>query len=309
VTRSGSANTPEKMEHSSEPAAAPAAIPGAAAEFPHLEPPDPHFLPHGTWRTLREIADFRELTWGLTSRELRQRYKSSALGLVWSTLNPLALMLVYWLLFSVFFPNGLVDRFPVYMLLGLIAWNFFAGSVATGSMCLVANASIVTRVAFPRQIVPSAVVLHNLINMLIGLAVVVPFLIVTKSWPDLWSLQIIPITICMAAFVSGLTLFVAAVTVFFRDVEHLLTTLLFPLFFATPILWEPAALGLTGKKAEAFYYLNPVTPYVAGFRDTLYNPAYLGTGTWIYVVAVGAVALFGGAYTFSKLYDEIPTEL
>jgi ABC-type polysaccharide/polyol phosphate export permease len=272
-------------------------------------PPRPRTNAHGVLRTLTEVWGSRELLVILTWREVRMRYKSSALGLVWSMLNPLILMLVYWFLFTVAFPNGVIPRFPVFMLLGLIAWIFFANSLSTAAISLIANAAIVTRVAFPRQLIPLAMVGNALVNFLIGCLLVVPFLIYTGSEPQIETIQALPMAVLFLAFVTGLSLALAAATAFFRDVEHLLGVILFPLFFATPILWDFTALGITGDRARALFFGNPVTPYIAGFRTAFYDPKWLSASIWIYTVVGAVVAMAIGLWVFSRVYDEIPTEL
>jgi ABC-type polysaccharide/polyol phosphate export permease len=274
-----------------------------------LVPPRPSSAHHGVWLTVSEVWRHRELLGILTWREIRMRYKSSALGLVWSMLNPLILMLVYWFLFTVAFPNGVIPRFPVFMLLGLIAWIFFANALSISAVSLIANAAIVTRVAFPRQLVPLAQVGNAFVNFLIGCLLVVPFLIYTGSAPGVETIQAVPVVILFTLFVTGLSLAVAAGTAFFRDIEHLLGVILFPLFFATPILWDFAALGITGDRAKALFFGNPVTPYISGFRTAFYDPQWLSATMWIYMLVGAAVAMALGLWIFSRVYDELPTEL
>jgi ABC-2 type transport system permease protein len=275
-----------------------------------LAPPASMRAPsRGVLRTLAETWSNGELIAVMTWREVRMRYRSSVLGLAWSMLNPLFLLLVYWLLFTVIFPYALVPNYPVYMLLGLIAWNFFAGSVAVGSVSLIINASIVTRVSFPRQIIPISQVLHHGVNFGIGFLLVIPFLAAGGLAPALPTLQVIPVLALFFAFVSGLSLAVAAATVFFRDVEHLIGVILFPLFFATPILWDFAAQGVTGGLEKLLFYGNPVTPFIVAFRTCFYDPKWLDASIWIYMVGAGAAALLAGAWLFSRLYDELATEL
>ncbi len=110
-------------------------------------------------------------------------------------------------------------------------------------------------------------------------------------------------------FVTGLALMVASGTVFFRDIEHLLAVILFPLFFATPVLWDFTAQGLTGTTEKALYFGNPVTPFVDAFRTNFYEPSWIGMGTWVFMIVAAAVSLLLGAWLFSRLYDELATEL
>ena len=179
----------------------------------------------------------------------------------------------------------------------------------SASTSLLANAGIVTRVAFPRQLIPLSMVGHAFINFMIGCVIVIPFLVITKSAPGIETIQVVPLVALFAGFVAGLALLLSVATVFFRDVEHLLGVLLFPLFFATPILWDYDALGIDGARQTILFFVNPVTPYVAGFRTMFYDPQWLSGWFWAYMVVLAVASLAIGLWVFSRSYDELPAEL
>lgn len=277
---------------------------GEAADAPR-----PQLRPHGFVRTWTEVWSHRELLRILAIRDLRIRYKSSVLGLVWSALNPLVVSAVYWAMLKFFFPNALVDRYIVYLLLGMVLWTFFTMAVQGAAVSLIGNAGIVSKVAFPRQIVPLATVLNTAINAMIAFALTIPFLVATQSWPSWWTLQAIPVMLLFVVFIAGLALFLAAATVFFRDIEHLLGVILFPLYFATPILWADFQFGLTGTKAKILFFGNPVTPFISGFRECFYSPHVLGVGSWLFMLMAAGASLALGTFVFARYYDELPSEL
>jgi ABC-type polysaccharide/polyol phosphate export permease len=287
----------ERVEATHRPAAPPQAPPA-------LRSPS-----RGVRRVVAETWSRRELLGVVTWREVRTRYKSSALGLVWSLLNPLLLLVVYWFLFEVIFPFGGIPDFPVFMLLGLIAWIFFAGALTTASVSFIGNAAIVTRVAMPRQVIPLSQVLTQGVNFLISFVLVIPFLVIAQLAPQVETIQVIPVLVLFLAFTVGLSLLVACATVFWRDVEHLLNVVLFPLFFATPILWDFTAQGVDGLTGKLLFFGNPVTPYISAFRTTFYDPQWIDGGIWTFMVLAAAASLAAGLWVCSRLYDEIATEL
>ncbi len=130
---------------------------------------------------LRELIRYRELIVNLTIRELKARYKSSVLGFFWSLLNPLGMMLVFTVVFTVMQPNNQIEKFPIFLLCGLLPWNFFSAGVMTGANSIVANGNLVKKVYFPREVLPIASVLANLVNFLLALIVLFAALILFRG--------------------------------------------------------------------------------------------------------------------------------
>ena len=129
---------------------------------------------------LRELVRYRELVFNLTVRELKARYKSSVLGFFWSLLNPLGMMLVFTVVFGVLMPNNQMEKFPIFLLCGLLPWNFFNAGVMTGTNSIVANSDLIKKVYFPREALPIASVLASLVNFLLALVVLFLALIVFR---------------------------------------------------------------------------------------------------------------------------------
>src|SRR5581483_6881554 len=186
-----------------------------------------------------DLYRYRELFGNLFRRDLQTRYKGSALGVLWSLVNPLVLMGIYVLVFSLLwkvrFEHG---DYALYLLVGLTVWLFFSTSLTTASRSLLDSAALIRKVRFPRQLVPLSVVATQLVAYVaMFLVLVVANLIVIPGTRDVF-LVALPLAVVVVAFVAGVALAVACANVLFRDVEHLVSAALLPWFFLTPILYR-----------------------------------------------------------------------
>jgi lipopolysaccharide transport system permease protein len=258
------------------------------------------------------LRDHGDLLRTLLRRELRAKYKGSALGVAWSYLYPLLMMAVYTVVFSVLWDSG-IPHYPLVVLTGLTAWSFFQGAVYGGTTSIVSNAQIIKKVWFPREIVPIAVVLAAGVSSLVMLAVLIPI--------DLWfapesrsfvMLLAIPIALCFFCLAAGLAWLFAAANVFFRDVEHFLNVLFLPWFFLTPVFYRLE--GLPGAAdhptlINVMRYGNPVTPYVEGLRAALLDGVVPGTFALVYMAVVGPVFLVVGLWVVQRYEDRFAVVL
>src|SRR3954452_5397911 len=177
-----------------------------------------------------DIWRYPDLFANLLRRALNARYKGSKLGVGWTLLNPLALMAVYTLVFSVLWRTAGIRHYPLFILSGLTIWIFFSGSIQMASASIVGHANLVKQVRFPRQLLPLAVVGSTLVTYLVMLFVVgaVNFAVIPDVRTTIWA--VIPLSIPLIALVSGLSIVLAALSALYRDVEHLLLTVLLPWF-------------------------------------------------------------------------------
>jgi lipopolysaccharide transport system permease protein len=266
--------------------------------------------------TYADLVRYRELYGNLFRRDVQAKYRGSALGVLWTIANPVLLMAVYLLVFSVIwktpFQNG-VDHYPVFLLVGLAVWTFFATSLQTASRSMVDNANLIRKTRFPRQLVPLSVVGANLVSfavMLVGLlvlgAIVLPRVRATE-WLAL------PLALLVLCLVSGLALAIASLDVIFRDVEFIVAALLLPWFFLTPVLYPLAGVPGSGAHhhslVEVIHWVNFVSPAVEAVRDPLYwgkLPYWLDV---VYLAAAALVSLALGAFVFSRVDDQIAIEV
>jgi ABC-2 type transport system permease protein len=273
------------------------------------EPPRLRVLPR-----LRELGRDREILWNLVRKEVKVKYKSSVLGAAWSMLNPILYLAVFSLVFTVILPNS-VPFFPIYLLSGLLAWNLFATSLGLAARSVVDNANLVTKVYFPREILPLASVGAAGVDFLLQGLVLVLFMAVFRYNFVGVNVALLPLAmVALLAFTSALALWVAGLNVRYRDTQHLLNLALLSWFWVTPIVYPSAlAYGELGKHSQIFKYLylaNPMTDIVMGFQRALYreiSPAVITkTGDLIHSpvlapVSVGWLALLLVAVTVGSL--------
>jgi ABC-type polysaccharide/polyol phosphate export permease len=253
-----------------------------------------------------------ELFKSLFRRELRVRYRGSALGLAWTLIYPLGLMIAYWLLFSLLLKTVAIENYPLFVISGLISWTLFASSLQMASTSLLGQSNLVKQVRFPRQLLPLSVVATNLTTFLAMFAIVVPVCLIVRPETRTTFWAAIPLILLLVALASGLSIVVAGTTVIFRDVEHLLATVLVPWFILTPIFYTfDLVPGLTEHPtvANVLYYGNPMAPMVEAIRDPIFF-GELPAGTDVLYsigVALGSLAL--GAWSFARLDDRLAASL
>jgi ABC-type polysaccharide/polyol phosphate export permease len=228
---------------------------------------------------LRELWDYRELIYTLVVRDLKVRYRNSVLGVLWSWLNPLLMMLVFTFVFNVMQGADRPD-FHIFVLSALLPWNFFSGAVLGGIPSVVGNSHLIKKVYFPREVLPISVVLSGLVNFLISLPVL--FLLTILSGIELtpWVL-LLPIPILVeTTFALGVVLFLSTLEVFYRDTHMLMDVGMLAWFFLTPIFYPIEQLPM---QAELFgwsfnprvwlFRLNPMASIINTYQDLIYRGA------------------------------------
>ncbi|HJR27004.1 MAG TPA: ABC transporter permease [Acidimicrobiales bacterium] len=269
-----------------------------------------------------ELTMHRELLANLTLRELRGKYKRSALGWAWSLLNPLASMLVYTIVFAVILkidvdpgdPSDL-DVFALFLLCGLLPWGFLANSMTGGTESLVGNANLIRKVWFPRQILVGATVGSFLITFLIEMGVLVVALLIAGNMVLPWLVPALLLIVVLTAFSLGIALMLAVANVYFRDMRHLIGIVLQVWFYLTPIIYplelvpkEEELLGMD-VPARDIILLNPMTRFVEAFRDLFYDLRWPTASTIAYVVAWSAASLALGWWVFRRAEGRLAEEL
>jgi ABC-type polysaccharide/polyol phosphate export permease len=255
---------------------------------------------------------YRYLFEQMVRRELRQKYKGSALGVVWYVVNPLVLMAAYALMFGVLLDAVQIDDYPLFLIVGLIVWVFFSQSLLSSASSLIDQASLVSKVRFPRETVPASVVAVQLVTFLVLLGLVAPVAIAVRGTLEPELLLLVPLVACLFAFTLGFGMVVAVLHAYYRDVQPILAAALLPWFFLTPIFFRLEDLpGLEGRGwAEALLrWANPVAPFIEAVRDVLYAGAWPGADTLLYVLGVSAATLLGGWALFRRLQGELAVVL
>lgn len=246
---------------------------------------------------LRELLANREVLVNLIRKELKVKYTASVLGAVWSLLNPVVFLAVF--TFVVEILGNLITDFPVFLLSGLLAWNFLANALHAGSRSVIDNANLVKKMAFPREILPLAAVGVALFDFVLQSTVLLAFIAVSGHGVDLVTLWLYPLAIIvLIAFATALTLWVAALNVRYRDVGHLLSLALLVWFWFTPIVYQGAlvqqkleAVRVLATDAWTLYLLNPVAVIVFGFQRALYGVTAPGDDPVLPAMTLGMLTL------------------
>ena len=256
-----------------------------------------------------DLFRYRELFGNLFRRDLQAKYKGSVLGVAWSLVNPLVLLGIYLLVFSLLWKAIPVDHPALFLLSGLAIWIFFSTSIHAASRSMLDNANLIRKTRFPRQLVPLSVVATNLVSFGVMLAVLLAldFALLPRVRGTMW--LALPLGVALVGLTAGLALAVASANVVFRDVEHLIGALLLPWFFLTPILWIPSAFHRYHGVVRALHWANFVTPAVDAIRDPLFFGRLPHAGDVVYLCVAAAVSLALGAWLFSRVDDQIAVEL
>jgi ABC-2 type transport system permease protein len=266
---------------------------------------------------LRDIWRSRELLHNLTNREVRGKYRRTALGQLWSLANPIAAILIYTFIFSFIFrlpaqvgdPSGL-DNYALWLVCGLLPWLFFNRVLTLGTESLVANAGLIQKVYFPRIVLPLSLANATFFTWLLEMAVLVVALSLLGSFVLPWLPLVALFMIVFALFAVGLSMVFSIINVYFRDLSYLLTIVLQFWFYLTPILYPRELVetqsdklgGLAGTPITLLnlYTLNPVEGFIEIFRNLLYDNRLPDLATVLVALGWTLAAFVTGAWMYSK---------
>ncbi len=254
---------------------------------------------------MRELVGYRFLLEQMIRRELRRKYKGSALGVAWYVVNPLVLMGAYYLMFGVVFDVVDYEDYPLFLMAGLVVWLFFSQALLGAAPAFIDQGALVRKARFPRATVPIAAVAVQLVTFLVVL-VLVGVVTVAVRGTLAPALLVLPFVLAaLALFVTGLALGASALHAYFRDVQPILSAALLPWFFVTPIFFEPDAITDRPWARAALAWANPVAPFVDAVREPLYAGAVPSAATLLYVAVAAALALAGGWAVYARLQGEL----
>jgi lipopolysaccharide transport system permease protein len=239
---------------------------------------------------MRQLWAYRDLLFNLVIRNVKVRYKNSILGILWSLLNPLLMMLVFTFVFKVLAGNSKLPAYPAFILSGLLAWNLFSTSVRGATGSIVNSGHLIKKVFFPREVLPISIILSNLVNYLLAL----------------------PVYFVLAAILGKMPTFsfiLATVNVFYRDTEIVIDVVLLAWFFLTPVFYPmtdvaPNGARIAGLVLDSFdvqrwmRILNPMASVIASFRDVLYWGVQPGLDFFLRTAATATLFLIVGYLIF-----------
>ena len=229
----------------------------------------------------------RELVWNLTVADLKNRYQNTFLGFFWSLLSPLLLAVVLYFVFRNLW--GHEENFAISILVGVMAWQFFASGSSSSIRAIVGNSGLVTRVYVPRQILVLSNVLTSLINSLFAFVALLPIILILQGYLPLTVLLFPVVHVAYFLFMYGLGLILSSLFVYFRDVSQIWEVLTRTLFFASPIMYP---ITIIPDYIMPYYGLNPLTQFIGIYRDVM----VAGDLPSLYSIAV-VIGFAAAAYT------------
>ena len=250
---------------------------------------------------LRELVAYRSLLRELVARDLKVRYKRSALGILWTMLNPLLLMSILAFVFSHIL-RVTIEHFPIYILSALVLWNFFAQATSWSTACFLSYAPVIKKIYVPQAIFVLATVLAGVVNLLISL---VPLAIIMLAFGHHFSpsLAFLPVPILLTTLFSlGISLALAPISVMFADVVPIYQVVLSGWIYLTPILYP---LTLLPDHYRRFLVLNPMTHFVEAFRTPIYQGEIPSANVLITSTVAGVGTLLIGWYIFRRYTDRV----
>lgn len=253
------------------------------------------------------VYRYREMLKTTVGRELRAKYKGSALGFLWTFVNPLLQLMVFSFVFRVVMRFSVPGySYTVFLFVGLVPWMNFSTGLLMSTSTFVSNANMLKKVYFPRIILPVASVTSNLVNMLLSMAIVFPVLWLSGSLPT-WHYVFFPLIFTIQALMMlGIGLFLATLNVYFRDLEHIFNIITMAWFYVTPILYTP---DMVQSQLYHWFKLNPIFPIINSYRDVLMfgrTPDFPGLA---YSAAIGITAVVLGYLVYEALQRRFAEEL
>jgi len=267
------------------------------------------------WRqllaNLRQLFRYRALISSLVARELKARYRGSVLGFFWSFVNPLLLLVIYTVVFTVVLPGvhpPELEPYAVFMFCGILPWTWFSSSLLESSNVLVAGGNLIKKVLFPAEVLPIVTVLAGLVHFCLGLPILAAFLIYYRVPVTPTDLLWLPLIVAIQLVLTvGLALLVSALTVHFRDVRDLLANLLTLWFFATPIIYP---ITQAPERVRRLLNLNPFTHLVIAYQEVLFKSGpFMQSNRLLAVGAASLVVLLFGYFVFDRLRDTLAEEV
>lgn len=255
---------------------------------------------------IKELYEYREMIVSLVRKDLRGRYKNSALGFLWTFINPLCQIIVYTVVFSQIFRMG-IEKYYLFLTVVMIPWVFFSSSVSGGSMSVVSQQDLVKKIYFPREVLPISFVTSCFVNMLLSFIVVFAVIAVSGIGFNLKAIAFLPmIMIIEYVLALGITMITSACNVYLRDLEHIIGVLMMAWIYLTPVMYD---INYIPENLRPIFYLNPMTSIALAYRDILYYKQVPQLSTLLSAVLIGLAALIVGSIVFDKLQRNFVEEL
>jgi len=257
-------------------------------------------------RTLIGTFVYRQLLRNLVMKDLKLKYRGSVFGFLWSLVNPLLMILVYSAAFT-FILRVRTQGFVFFLLLGVLAWTFFANSASMSAGSIVDNGGLLKSAVFPRAIMPVATVLFNFAQYLLTIVVFLPLMLVIYRVAPVAPMILFPVFLALQViFTIGVALMLATGTAFFRDIRHILEIALSMMFWTTPIVYQVSTLP---EFARAGIMLSPLSPFVVAYQRMFYDRQWPDAWLWLLATLYAVAALSFGLRLFVAFEDRFAEQL
>lgn len=255
---------------------------------------------------IKEIWKYRQMIERLVRKDLRGRYKGSVLGFLWTFINPLMQLLVFTMVFSVILRSD-IEKYYLFLFVALIPWNFFSSCLSGGARSVLNEQGLVTKIYFPREVLPISFVTSGFVNMLYCFIIVFAVLIISGVHINPVALLfLIPVMLIEYIMALGVAMLTSSVTVYFRDFEHIMGVVGMAWQYLTPVMypksWVPESL-------LPVFNLNPMTPVISAYRDILYSGTIPDLSTLVFAFVFSVIILVVGYITFGVLKKRFAEEM
>ena len=243
------------------------------------------------------------MIFSLVKKDLRGRYKGSVLGFLWTFINPLLQLVVYTIVFSFILKTN-IERYYLYLFVALIPWIFFSSSITVGSASIVAQKDLIKKIYFPRMVIPISYVTSSFVNMLLCFIVIFAVIIVSGAGINFLALLTLPVIMLVEYILAlGMAMLTSAITVYFRDLEHILGIVTMAWMYMTPIMYDKSIVLMP------IFNLNPMTHVIECYRAVLYEKKIPDLTTLLSAAGLGILILIVGILVFNKLQKRFAEEL
>ena len=257
-------------------------------------------------KVFKELYNYRELLKTNVKKEIRGKYKASFLGVLWSFINPLLMVLVYAIVFP-YIMRVQTENYLIFLICGVIPWNWFTNVISQGTTCITNNANLIKKVYFPREVLPISTVTAGLINFLISCIIIVIFVLLGGCGLS-WRILLLPfIALIQYIFSLAVVFLVSAINVYVRDVEYMVIFIINMLFYATPILYSSSMFD-KGWFIWVFRF-NPFAHLINAYRDIFYVHEIPNVVNLLILLGVSIIALIIGYMIFKKLEKRFAEEV
>jgi len=256
-------------------------------------------------KVFKDLYNYRELLKTNVKKEIRGKYKNSFLGVLWSFLNPLLQIIVYAVVFQVILKNP-KENYAIFICCGLIPWTFFSSTISRAAFTMVENGNILKKVYFPREILPISIVTSEAVNFMISTIIILGFVIFGGLGISKYIIFYPIVLLAQYLLLIGLSLIVSSISVYIRDLQHLVGVVIQLLFYATPIIYAAESIP---ENFKWILNMNPMTYIINGFRDIFYNQTMIDIGPLAILIGISIVLCVIGYLIFNKLQKGFAEQL